>query len=54
MSATEWFVLAVVCLLAFAAAAVVLLLAWPLILCWYLGHPVVGVLAEVIWLASLR
>lgn len=32
----------------------VIVLAWPLMLCWYLGYPAIGVLAEVIYLVSLR
>lgn len=34
-------------------ALFVLLFAWPLILCWHLGHPVVGVIAEIIWLGMM-
>jgi hypothetical protein len=32
----------------------VLLFIWPLVLCWHLGHPVVGVFAEIAWLVMLN
>jgi len=41
-------------MLALFVAFWVVLLAWPLLLCWYFGYPAIGVLAEVIYLASLR
>jgi len=51
LEALAWIVAGVIALyLAFW----IVVLAWPLLLCWYLGYPVVGVIAEVIYLASMR
>jgi hypothetical protein len=34
-------------------AILILFYLWPLLLCWYLGSPLLGVLCEVIWLAAV-
>lgn len=41
-------ILAIPCI---AIGMVLAYLLWPLLLCWYLGSPAIGVLAEVVWLA---
>jgi hypothetical protein len=34
-------------------ALLVLCYLWPLLLCWWLGSPLLGVLCEVIWLVAI-
>lgn len=57
MSMEGWVLIVVAVVVAIVAIPVVLLiiaLAWPLLVCCYFGHPVIGVLAEVVYLAAMR
>ena len=54
MSGGEWLILCVAALVLVPLALFALFLLWPLLLCWHLGSPLLGVLCEVIWLACLK
>jgi len=50
-----WWPLAIVAgIVAVFFGLVLLIFIWPLVLCWYLGHPIIGVFAEILYLAILR
>lgn len=45
---------AILLAVAIPVALLGLILLWPLLLCWYLGHPVIGVIAMLIWWSMAR
>ena len=53
----EWLQIAALVFLGCFAAMlgfVLLLLAWPLLVCWHFGHPIIGIFAELVWLMVLE
>jgi hypothetical protein len=61
MTSLDLFLLVLVCAVGLLIAIPLVLLTlmvigmtWPLLVCWHFGHPVVGVLAEVIYLAAIN
>ena len=51
IEAAAWIVVG--CLAVFVGL-VLLLLSWPLLLCWHFGHPIIGIFAELVWLMVLE
>jgi hypothetical protein len=54
MEAIYWIVGIPLALLALFIGLMLAFFFWPLALCWHFGHPILGVIFEIIWLAALN